>query len=113
MAEVRVNVDVRVDHPRHQRELLQVVGDRSGGRVVAARYARDARTLDDQCDVLLHATFAIEQARGPDDAMRAWADRTIGAAQRASASVTGRRARPGRRAAVNERMNVVRREGQS
>src|SRR6476661_3443604 len=70
VAEMGVDVDVRVDHPRHQRELLQVVGDRSGGRVVAAGYARDARPLDDQCDVLLHATFAIEQARGPDDDVR-------------------------------------------
>src|SRR5262245_19914402 len=60
-------MDVRIDQPGHQRELLQIVRDRAGRGIVAARYARDARSFNDQRDVVARSAFTIEQAASAKD----------------------------------------------
>ena len=64
---MRVDVDVRVDQPRHQRIAREVVGDRPGGRVVAVRDASDVRVVDDDGDVIANAALAVDEVADADD----------------------------------------------
>ena len=64
---MRVDVDMRVDQPRHECVAREVVRDRAGGRVVAARYASDARVVDDDRDVVANAALAVDEVADADD----------------------------------------------
>jgi hypothetical protein len=60
-------VDVRVDHSRHERVACQVVRDRTGRGIVAARYACDARPFDDERDVFADPALSVDEPAGTDD----------------------------------------------
>ncbi len=63
-AEMGVDVHVRVDEARHQRHRGEVPRDRGAG--APGRDSHDARSLDRDDHVALHAAAAVEQRAGAD-----------------------------------------------